>query len=248
MPNIVGTGFAADIPEHFVTCWHVAKVQDELLSYSQGELEDRGLSDNRLRIAIPTDSTYSWKDIEPYTWFRFPAEQLDVCVYRIVGCLVPPLPLQRHPLFQSGEDVGIIGFPRGTLIQGKQLRPFVLKTIIAGGVELHTPESEAPEKLALATSVAGGFSGGPVFSADTGEVRGMIASTLIEPRCTTDPKNPMSWDWPAGLSLAVYPNAISYVLKQAFDDTTHEIREALRARLQERENQNRPSPWQEVPK
>ncbi len=91
-PNIVGTGFALSISEFFATCWHVAKLEDELSGLSVSELSSRGLTDNKLRIGfLKPDSEYFWKEAEKGTFFRAVDETNDICIYRVVGVFIPPL-------------------------------------------------------------------------------------------------------------------------------------------------------------
>ena len=114
----------------------------------------------------------------------------------------------------------------GSLLQGVVLRPYVLKTVISGGLELPLPGGRKhTPRLALGISVAGGFSGGPVFSARVGQVAGMISSQTIE-------KDELG-SWPAGISLAVTPRLIRRELKRHAKrtDRTHQEMSLVRMLL-----------------
>jgi hypothetical protein len=223
-PNIVGTGFALQLAEYYATCWHVAQIHDELAKLSKEELASQGLKDNKLRVAMPVQGKYVWREIEPYTWLRGRSEESDVCIYRLIGLALPPLVLHSDK-FIWGDEVGIVGFPLGNRLQGTELRPFVLKTIIAGGIDPTPANRLKAGRLALGIGVAGGFSGSPVFSSADGRVIGMVASTPLEVG--------ELGAWPAGISLAVVPNDLHTVLGSGITATTGAIKEGLRKHLGE---------------
>lgn len=223
-PNIVGTGFALLSAEYFATCWHVAATQEEMAKLGQDDLARQELVDATLRVGVRAGENYIWREVEPKTWFRVGSTEQDVCVYRIVGIGIPPLQLQASDRWLLGSEVGVIGFPLGRYLQGERIRPFVYRTFIAGGFERKiTPESVVPS-LALGTSLAGGFRGGPVFSAKDGEVLGMVSSKVLEP--DTEGRA-----WPAGISLAIVPSIIKNVFLQSGQISTAVIKEALRKHL-----------------
>jgi hypothetical protein len=223
-PNIVGTGFALEWAEHFATCWHVAKCQDELVGLSAPQLQKVGLKDATLRVALREGDQYIWNEIQPKTWFRAFERVQDICVYRIVGLAVRPLYLYQGAQFAWGAEVGVIGFPLGNELQGATLRPYVLKTVISGGVELPVGDgTKRTPRVALATAVAGGFSGGPVFLATDGQVTGMVASTMLEEHEGSK--------WAAGISLAVPPVIIRTALQGQISNSTRVIKESLRKYL-----------------
>lgn len=225
-PNIIGTGFALEWAEHFATCWHVAEKHDQIGRWSETQLKKAGLKDATLRLALRKGDDYVSAEIEPKTWFRGGDKTNDICIYRIIGVAVPPLNLYPEAGFPWGAEVGIIGFPLGNYLQGRMLRPFVLKTVIAGGFEMRVKiggtTTETP-RLALGTTVARGFSGGPVFLATDGQVVGMLASnTTIEISGISSP---------AGLSLAVHPASLKSVLESSLDTVIPVIKESLRKHL-----------------
>ena len=223
-PNIVGTGFALEWAEHFATCWHVAAEQDRLGKLSEAELKELELKDATLRVALRRGDDYIWREVEPKTWFRVPDRVQDVCMYRIVGVAVRPLYLYQEAQFPWGAEVGIVGFPMGNVLQGTTLRPYVLKTIISGGLEVIAPDGAVQSaRLALATAVARGFSGGPVFLATDGQVAGMVASTMLEEYDNSK--------WAAGISLAVPPAIIKTALEGQISTSTTVIKESLRKYL-----------------
>lgn len=128
-PNIVGTGFALEFSEYFATCWHVASVHDSLLALSPQELASKGLKDSKLRVALPGQGAYHWRELEKYTWLRGKFETIDICIFRLIGIAIPPLTLHKDD-FVLGAEVGILGFPLGNAMQGESLRPIVIKTIL----------------------------------------------------------------------------------------------------------------------
>jgi hypothetical protein len=197
-PNIIGSGFAVEWPECFATCWHVAKTQDSLKNVSDENLEKKfKLKDNKLRVARMKEvDEYKWLELEEKTWFRTISKKDDICVYRAIGAPVVPAKLFGKDDYPWGAEVGVIGFPMGTLLQGKVTRAFWSKTIIAGGLELKLEGGEETERLALDSAFAGGFSGAPVFLATDGSIVGMIASKTLE----SDKSGQI---WPAGISLAI---------------------------------------------
>lgn len=223
-PNIVGTGFALEWAEYFATCWHVAKEDDRIRQLTQEGLAQGGLKDRTLRIALRSGDTYVWREVEPKTWMRGFVEEHDVCIYRVIGVAVPPLHVLAEDKWNWGSEVGIVGFPMGSILQGNVLRPYVLRTVIAGGLEMPLPNGAQTPRLALGTTAAGGFSGSPVFAARDGQVVGMVASKVLE------------WDgsgqtWPAGISLAVTPSLLRQGLHRLIGITTDTIKKSLRSYL-----------------
>ena len=222
-PNIIGTGFAVEWPECFATCWHVAEKQDELGKLSKEALQKNlKLVDTKLRIACRTkEDTYSWRELEEKTWLRVSGKKDDICIYRAIGVLAPPLELFHEDDYPWGSEVGVIGFPMGNILQGKVIRPFWSKTIIAGGLEMRSEGGKETFRLALDSSFARGFSGSPVFLAANGQVVGMIGSDVR----SCDERGQM---WPAGISLAIPASLISRVLREGMDRTTEMIKDGLR--------------------
>ena len=222
-PNIVGTGFAVEWPECFATCWHVAGIDDTLKKLSKEELADKfQLTDAKLRVARRTKvDTYDWVEIEDKMWFRTSAKKNDICIYRAIGVPVVPAHLFHEEDYPWGSEVGVIGFPMGNLLQGRVIRPFWSKAVIAGGLEWKLEGGEETERLALDSTFAGGFSGAPVFLAADGRVVGMMASKTFE----SDESGQI---WPSGISLAIPAHLIRPVLGMGMDKTTEIIKDSLR--------------------
>ena len=219
-PNIVGTGFALRRAEFFATSWHVSEMGEGISALSEDEMEEKGLIDDVFRVALPDGDGYEWHEIESDSLMCSHNKDHDVCIYRIIGVEVPPLQLLPGDQWSWGSEVGIIGFPMGSLLQGVVLRPYVLKTVISGGLELPLPGGHKhTPRLALGISVAGGFSGGPVFSARDGQVAGMISSQTIE--------EDELGSWPAGISLAVTPRLIRRELERHAKRTDELIKRCL---------------------
>ena len=221
-PNIVGTGFGLEVPECFATCWHVAETEDTLTKLTKEELEKKyQLIDNKLRIARMTEiDIYEWQEIEEGTCFRASDKKNDVCIYRAIGVPTPPLHLSHEETYPWGNEVGVIGFPMGNLLQGNIISPLWSKTIIAGGLELKMEGGGETFRLALDSAYAGGFSGAPVFLAADGQVVGMLSSKTIESKSDQL--------WPSGISLAIPANLIEPVLIKTLDKTTKMIKDSLR--------------------
>lgn len=219
-PRIVGTGFACEASEFYVTCWHVAEMQDKLKSMNQAELAAQGLKDAKLRFGFKKeDNSYVWPNVEDQPLFRAADKAQDVCVYRLIGFTIPHLLLPAENKWVIGRDVRIVGFPMGNTLQGTTVRPFVSKTVLAGGLEVETKGSKVG-RVAIATAVAGGFSGAPIFSAVDGEILGMVASKVMEGTATV---------WPAGISLGVVPSVIKETFMALNRQTTDSIRASLKA-------------------
>ncbi|MCH7698179.1 MAG: trypsin-like peptidase domain-containing protein [Chloroflexi bacterium] len=220
-PNIVGTGFACEASEFYVTCWHVAEVQDKFKALSSEELKSHGLVDAKLRFGFrKEDGTYVWPNVEDQPLFRAAEKAHDVCVYRLLGFTIPHIVLPSQDKWVLGKDIGIAGFPMGNALQGSTVRPFVSRTVLAGGLELQTQDGEVP-RVAIATAVAGGFSGAPIFSAVDGEVLGMVASKVMEGEEATA--------WPAGISLGIVPSIIKKIFLELNRESTDAIRASLKA-------------------
>ena len=220
-PNILGTGFALNRTEFFATSWHVAATGETIRSESKKELAERKLKDKTCRIALPEPDgeVYEWHEVDADSLICSYNEDHDTCVYRMIGVEVPALKLLPGDLWLWGSEVGIIGFPMGSLLQGLVLRPYVLKTVISGGPELPLDNGNRTPRLALGTAVAGGFSGGPVFSTQDGKVAGMVSSSPIEEG---------EWGtWPAGISLAVTPSLIREELESHIKRTDEMIKRCL---------------------
>lgn len=207
VPNIVGTGFALEQADFYATCAHVAKEEDELRNLSPAELDSRGLKDSTFRIGLLKNDKFIWHELgKDIPWVRGISEQHDSCIFRTFGITAPPLSLQESDIWALGTEVGIIGFPLGNYLQGKTIRPFVLKTVISGALEVQLEEGKNTLRLALGTVVAKGFSGAPVFSSENGQVVGMIASDL-------------SYEGlPIGISLAVTPELLRAGLKRGLGE------------------------------
>lgn len=226
-PNIIGTGFALETAEFFATCWHVAKAQDELQALASPRLQEIGLIDTKLRFGVRlNDGTYTWIEQAPQTWFRVPDETEDVCIFRVVGLSIPPMSVPTDGLaWLWGEEVGIIGFPLGNDLQGHQVRPFVIKTVIAGAFELDQGDGNHVPKVVVGATLAGGFSGGPIFSASTAELRGMVSSGVMDRDHQTASR------WAAGLSLGVIPDTLQRGHRALAKQTTDVIVQSLRKTL-----------------
>ena len=217
-PNIVGTGFACEASEFYVTCWHVAEMQDKLSAMNAADLSSQGLVDAKLRFGFRAkDGSYAWPNVVDQPMFRSANKAEDVCVYRLIGFMIPPVQLSRENKWVMGQEVGIAGFPMGNVLQGSTVRPFVAKTVLAGGLEVPVEDGEVA-RVAIATAVAGGFSGSPIFSAVDGEVLGMVASKVMEGQETV---------WPAGISLGIAPLAIKTTFLALYKSTTDAIRSSL---------------------
>ena len=220
-PNIVGTGFACEASEFYVTCWHVAEVQDKFKAMSSEELKGHGLLDAKLRFGFRReDGTYVWPNVEDQPLFRVANKAQDVCVYRLIGFTIPHVLLPAQDRWLLGQDIGIAGFPMGNALQGSTVRPLVSRTVLAGGLEVQTETGEV-SRVAIATAVAGGFSGSPNFSAADGEVLGMVASKIMEGEEATA--------WPAGISLGIVPSVIKKTFLELNKGTTDAIRASLKA-------------------
>lgn len=224
LPNIIGAGFAVEFSEFFVTCCHIAQTEDELGKLSKQKLENLGLKDTKLRIGLFKNGDYTWHESEAKTWLRVISQELDICVYRVIGVAIPPLHLWTEEGFPWAAEVGVIGFPMGNKLQSKKFRPFVAKTIIAGGLEQKLEGEKSVQKLALGSAFAGGFSGGPVFSTTDGQILGMVASKVLEP-------GNQGIVWPAGISLAVTPADIRNGLNSCISVSTKIIEDSLRKHL-----------------
>ena len=214
-PNIVGTGFALEYSGFYATCWHVAQVHDELLKLTPKQLHKQGIKDNTLQIAISDGEKWVWRKAEAGAWFRQYDQEADICIYQMTNIATQVLLLTSEVKF--GEDVGIIGFPLGNRLQGDTIRPIVLKSIISGFFE--PSNRKQARKLIIGTTVAGGFSGSPVFSAKTGRVVGMISSIPLETN--------REYTWPSGLSLAVIPGDLKLVMLSLADTTAKVIQRLM---------------------
>lgn len=217
-PNIVGTGFAAEFTEMFVTCWHVAKEEDQLNNTTPAKMRKRRLKDAKFRIGTRLhNGSYSWFEPSEGGVFRVGFPEQDVCVYRLVGAGVAPLRLRKEGTLVQGQEVGLIGFPMGNRLQGTTTRAFVAKTIVPGVYDGEDKSKIRGPKVAIAESVAGGFSGGPIYSARNGEVLGMLSSTMIE-----------DGQWPAGISLGIVGPTLWEVVAEATAQSVRAIQAALR--------------------
>lgn len=214
-PNIIGTGFAVEHSEFYVTCWHVAKVYAELTQLEDGK-------DHTLRLALwdASKGTYHWEEIQKGTLMSNREEDHDIFIFRVPGIAVPPLHVHENNAWGHGTEVGVIGFPMGNDLQGKVIRPYVIKTIVSSALELPINEDRTSPRLAIGTALAGGFSGGPVFDSKSGVVLGMVNSKIME-------NDELFSSWPAGISLATGPKLIHTALNKHIEDTTRRIREAL---------------------
>lgn len=215
-PNIIGTGFALEFSGFYATCWHVAQAHDELLTLNQSQLNERGLKDNELQIAISNGQEYVWRRANPGAWFRQHDEESDICIFQMTDIATAHLSLASEVEF--GEEVGIIGFPLGNRMQSDTIRPIVLKSVISGFLEPTPANQQRARKLIIGTTVAGGFSGSPVFSAKTGRLLGMISSIPLEIG---------DYVWPSGLSLAVLPGDLKLVLINLANTTSQTIQTLL---------------------
>ncbi|MDP9237394.1 MAG: serine protease [Chloroflexota bacterium] len=218
-PNIVGTGFCAEFTEIVVTCWHVAKERSKLANMALAKLNKQSLAEGqRFRVGVRTsDGSYVWFEPVKGTSMYFDHPEYDVCDYRLAG--LPPLRLRAAPHVVQGDDVGVLGFPMGNRLQGQSIRPFVAKTVTSGVYEGEDKSKIIGPKIAIAESVAGGYSGGPIFSARGGEVVGMLSSTMFE-----------QGQWPAGISLGIASTTVRQFVFDAQAESAITIQRALTSR------------------
>lgn len=224
IPNIVGTGFATQFSEIFASCHHVLTEHDNLSKLSDAKLNELGFKDSTLRIAIPTPEGYLWRAVEKGTWLRSLSVELDISILKIIGISIPPLRLGKSDTV-FGTEVGIMGFPLGNQLQGEIIRPFVLKTVISGGLEATPANRLQSPRIALGTAVAGGFSGGPVFSNTDGTVLGMVASKTME--LHIDEENSTEHMWPAGISLAISSGTLINVIRDVLPTFSQHIKQSI---------------------
>lgn len=227
-PNIIGTAFAIETSEFYATCWHVAEAHDELLRSTPEQLKAKRLSDNKLRLGVMTaDESYIWREADVGAWMRFVDKEQDVCVYRVLGVQIPPLVMRRSEQRRTavGEDVGIAGFPMGNYLQGGAIRPLAVRSVVSGASQFVNETGTTIAQVIIGSTVAGGFSGGPIFSAETGEAIGMIASKLLEP------VGPDQFRLPAGLSLGVAAPILLSIHQRSVEGSSKYLMEAVRRGL-----------------
>jgi S1-C subfamily serine protease len=93
----------------------------------------------------------------------------DVALLKINGNGFPHAVLGEYDKFSEGMDIGFIGFPLNMNL------PIVNKGIISGkGIFLLEKNGEYVDVYTVDAFMNQGNSGGPVFSADTGEIIGII--------------------------------------------------------------------------
>lgn len=220
-PNIIGSGFAVERSEFYVTCWHVAEEYAKLSKLGEEDLKKAGLKDATLRLALWNGKdTYHWKEVQKGALMSTREEDHDIFIFRLPDVAVPPMVIKKDNIWTLGTEVGVIGFPMGNDLQGEILRPYVIKTIISGGLEYPLKNGHTSERLAIGIALAGGFSGSPVFDSKTGVVLGMVNSKMME-------SDELLNTWPAGISLATAPRIINIGLDKHIDDTTKRIHKAL---------------------
>lgn len=220
-PIIEGTGFAIEHSGIFATCWHVAARYKELSRLDDHEVKELGMKDNFFRIAVRNkDGLYNWHKVEKGTLMHVMEESHDLCIFRLIDVSIPPLALHRDDVWDMGAEVGVIGFPFGNMLQaeGDKLQPFVLKTIISGATRYTKEDGTITPQLVLDTVIAGGYSGGPVFSAKDGSVLGMIRSQKVEGEFTR---------MPTGITFAIVPSYIRKGMNELCEISIKRMQTAL---------------------
>jgi S1-C subfamily serine protease len=141
-----GTGFIVTENGYILTANHVVKeAKDKIQVYQSGKLQPYEAK----IISSNNDS--------------------DVALLKIEGNRLPHVVLGEYDKFAEGLDIGFIGFP---LIMNS---PITNKGIISGKGKFQFEENgEYIDIYTVDAFINQGNSGGPVFSADTGEVIGII--------------------------------------------------------------------------
>lgn len=93
----------------------------------------------------------------------------DIALLKIEGKNLPHVTLGDYEKFSEGMDIGFIGYPLDLTV------PITHKGVISGkGKMLYEDGNEPINVFLINAFVNKGNSGGPLFSADTGEVIGII--------------------------------------------------------------------------
>jgi Trypsin-like peptidase domain len=203
---------------------------------SDEELEKEGLKDKERRVVVFQNNVCEYKSVQDL-WIvdmKFQKDDIDardlvrdedVCICVIREIEVAPLRLSPLQIGGSylGSEVGIIGFPVTEKLQRRKVHPCVLKTIVSSQTMYAFSRDDGEivsPRVVLGCIVASGFSGGPVFSIETGEVLGMVDYLPIE----EDISNvkiikpaPIECDvyirQPAGISFAIPAFLIDFMLR-----------------------------------
>jgi len=240
-PRIIGTGFGVDAGNSeektnvFATCSHVMDEISSLKEMGKEELEKEGLIDKERRIAVFQNNACKYEKIDDL-WIvemehrsdvrtRNLVRDEDICICAIKEVEVAPLHLSPLAIGGShlGSEVGVIGFPVSENLQRKQVHPCVLKTIISSQTMypfLRDDGEVVSPRLVLGCMLASGFSGGPVFSVETGDVLGMVDYLPIEEdigNVKIIKPTPIEGDvyirQPAGISFAIPSFLMDFILR-----------------------------------
>ncbi len=167
VPGQVGTGFAVQPSGRVITCDHVT-----------GSVTGAG----SIRARFPNGQEYSarvhWRD-----------PQLDLAILELSDRPPQELPLTIPPSVRVGDDVFLAGYPAGvrTLSVFKGCISAIGPNLLArGGGEL----------LQVEATVQKGNSGGPLFSAETGDVLGVISMKYVPLFQELDKLKQTTQNWP----------------------------------------------------
>ncbi len=162
-----GTGFATEPLGRVITCNHVA--QPTSGSYS-------------IRARFPDgqefDATLIWHD-----------SQKDLAILQLSGRAPSSVELAIRPVVRVGDDIFVAGYPTG-------VRTMSIFKGCVSAKDSGLRRSVDTELLQLAVTVQKGNSGGPVVSADTGDVLGVVTMKYVPLFAELDKLRQIANNWP----------------------------------------------------
>jgi hypothetical protein len=217
LPPILGTGFFINDKGLIATNDHVAK-SFEILENSGSK--DKPVSEVCAVLYYKTqnsmiDIIFDIKKIIRFSKARhFEYKRPDLAFVEVNVKDNPYLKLETQDnIVQEGYEVATSGFPMGRYaLMGPgglfQISPTLQRGIISA--ILPYPKKR-PDAFAVNVMTHGGASGSPVFSTETGKVRGMLFSILTD---TSYLSNNLSYTIPTNISYAIPTHLIRSELNE----------------------------------
>lgn len=177
----VGSGFCIHQDGWVITSNHVVNHPRNPFKDNEVIFAFQKTSETEGKFALATGISYAFPEI-------------DICLIKFDHSF-NPVPLNNHVPSQ-GEEIGVFGYPASNIIiepngqiNGSQIRPRVAKTVI-GSREVHGLLNFDGGAISIVNkrfieaqfTFIKGNSGGPVFSAKTGKVVGVVTGSVHLPQ------------------------------------------------------------------